>query len=101
MEFSYTAVSLNGVPIRLLAERWSYTNACCEDVLETIESPDLLFPGTRGARIAARRMTSGGYLLVTYREVSQREGLVISASIAINVDERRALWRSRRLSYPY
>lgn len=96
MEFSYTALSVSGVQIRLLAERWSDTNACCDDVLETIEHPDLILGGRRGTCIAARRMTGGRYLVVNYREVSRREGFVISASVAANVDEKTALWRSRR-----
>jgi hypothetical protein len=50
MEFSFTAISINGVPIRLLAERWSYTNACCDDVLGTIERPDYVLRGRRRTR---------------------------------------------------
>lgn len=96
MEFSYTALSVGGVQIRLLAERWPDTNACCDDVLETIEHPDLILRGRRGTCIAVRRMTGGGYLVVSYHEVGRREGFVISASVAANVDERSALWRSRR-----
>lgn len=96
MEFSYTAVAIDGAQIRLLAERWSYTNACNDDVLGTIEHPDLFLRGRGGTTIAVRKMTGGGYLLVNYREVSRREGFVISASIATNVDEGGALWHARR-----
>jgi hypothetical protein len=93
-ELSYTARSINGVLIRLLAERWSYTNACCDDVLSTIEGPDLILRGPRDTQIAVRRMSGGRYLLVTYREFSTHEGFVISARIESRVDERAVIWRA-------
>ncbi|MDH4209678.1 MAG: hypothetical protein OEV76_12440 [Anaerolineae bacterium] len=101
MEFSYTALAINGAQIRLLAERWGYTNACCDDVLGTIERPDLILRGRGGTTIAARKMIGGGYLLVNYREVGRQEGFVISASIASKIDERGALWRARRALFQW
>jgi hypothetical protein len=95
MEFSYTAMSVNGVPIRLQAERWSYTNACCDDVLATIEGPDLILRGWRDRPVAVRKMAAGWYLMVTYREVNSREGFVISARVERKVDERAVIWRAR------
>lgn len=95
MEFSYTAVSVNGVPIRLLAERWSYTNACCDDVLGTIERPDLVLRGQRNTQMAIRRMVGGRYLMVSYREFIWGEGLVISARTGTRIDERGVIWRPR------
>jgi hypothetical protein len=77
MELSYAARSVNGVPIRLLAERWSYTNACCDDVLSTV------------------LMSGGRYLVVLYREVSGREGFVISARVVSGINERAVVWRAR------
>ena len=95
MEFSYTAISVNGVPIRLQAERWSYTNACFDDVLATIEAPDLILRGWRDRPVAVRKMAVERYLMVTYREVSSREGFVISACLERSVDERAVIWRAR------
>jgi hypothetical protein len=95
MEFSYTAVSVNGVPIRLLAERWSHTNACCDDVLGTIERPDLILRGRQSTQVAIRRMVGGRYLVVRYREFSSREGFVISARIGTRIEERGVIWRPR------
>jgi hypothetical protein len=97
MEFSYTALSVNGVPIRLLAERWSHTNACCDDVLGTIERPDFVLRGWRDTQVAIRRMVGGRYLMVRYREFSSREGFVISARVGTRLDERGVIWRSRAL----
>ncbi len=81
--------------IRLLAERWSYTNACCDDVLGTIEGPDLVLRGTKGALVAVRCMSGGRYLMVTYREYGLREGWVISARIESKINERAVIWRAR------
>jgi len=98
MDLSYSVVSVNGVPIRLLAERWSYLNACCDDVLATVERPDFVLRGGVSTQVAVRGMAGGRYLTVTYRELSSREGLVISASIAPRIEERAVVWlaRSRR-----
>lgn len=97
MEFSFTAISINGVPIRLLAERWSYTHACCEDVLATIEQPDYILRGGHRAQIAMRKLAGRRYLQVTYRELSRREGFVISAAITSSFDELAVIWRARGL----
>ncbi len=97
LEFSFTAVSIHGVPIRLLADRWSHTNACCEDVLATIERPDYILLGRQRTQIAVRTMAGGRYLQVRYRELSRREGFVISAAITSSLDELAVIWRARRL----
>lgn len=98
MEFSFTAISINGIPIRLLADRWSYTNACCDDVLATIERPDCILRGRRRTQIAVRRMAGGRYLQVRYRELSPSEGFVIAAAITSSLDELGVIWRARGLS---
>jgi hypothetical protein len=97
MELSYVAMSVNGVPIRLLAERWSYTNACLDDVLDTVERPDLILSGRSGTCIAARRTYGGRYLTVSYREVSRGEGFVVSACLVSRIDEGAVIWKSRVL----
>jgi hypothetical protein len=97
MELSYTVLSVRGIPIRLMAERWSHTNACCDDVLRTIERPDLIMRGRLNTQIAARRMAGGRYLAVTYRELGFREGFVISARVTSGIHERSVLWRTRGL----
>jgi len=97
MEFSYTAISINGVPVRLLAERWSYTNACCDDVLATIERPDYILRGRETTRIAVRTMTGGRYLQVRYYELSPKEGFVISAAVTSSLHELAVIWRAHSL----
>jgi hypothetical protein len=95
MELSYTAISVNGVAIRLLAERWAYSSACCDDVLGTIERPDLILRGRRDTQVAVRTMPGGSYLMVTYRELSSREGFVISARVERRLDKRAVIWQAR------
>jgi len=56
-----TAVSVEGIPIRLTAERWFHIvenhddlAGHYDDVLETIENPDFVLRGYRSSLIAAR-----------------------------------------------
>jgi hypothetical protein len=95
MELSYTVLSVRGIPIRLTAEQWSHTNACCDDVLSTVERPDLILRGRLNTLVAARRMAGGSYLAVTYRELGPGEGYVIAARITSTLNRRAVLWRSR------
>ena len=95
MELSYTVLSVRGVPIRLTAEQWSHTHACCDDMLSTVERPDLILRGRPNTLVAARRMADGRYLAVTYRELGSREGYVIAARITSTVNRRAVLWRTR------
>jgi hypothetical protein len=95
MDLSYSVLSVNGIPIRLLAEQWSYLNACCDDVLGTVERPDFILRGRLSSQVAVRRMAGGQYLSVTYRELSSREGFVITAVVTSNIEERAVVWRAR------
>ena len=55
------SLSVNGVPIRLTAERWLHIvenhddmAGYFDDVLEVIDNPELILPGHHGALIAIR-----------------------------------------------
>lgn len=96
MELAFTVMSIGGVPIRLLPEKWVHMNACCEDVLATIAQPDYILGGHRRTQIAVREMSGGRYLQVRYRELSSREGFVISAAITSSFHELAVIWRARR-----
>jgi hypothetical protein len=97
MELSFTAVSIDGALIRLRADTWSYTNACCDDVLGTIERPDYVLCGPGRTQIAVREMTGGRYLEVRYCRWSCGEGFVISAAVTPSLNEISVIWRARRL----
>ena len=95
------AYSINGVPIRLTEERWfhiveSHNDLAgrYDDILATVESPDLILRGHRGALIAVRGMGRNRYLAVVYRELSPDDGFIISAYFTSKIDRRKVLWRS-------
>jgi len=71
------AVSVGGVPIRLTHERWFHivenhddVAGYYDEVLETIENPDLVVRGYRGTLIAVRSDGRRRYFMVVYRQVS-------------------------------
>jgi hypothetical protein len=80
------AISKNGVPIRLTYERWYHIvenhdemASYYHDVLETIERPESIMRGNRGTLKASNSFGKGRWLVVVYREVSRRDGFVITA----------------------
>lgn len=94
------ANSARGVPIRLTAERWLHIvenhddlAGYYEDVLQTIENPDLILPGYRGSLMAVRSFGRERYLLVVYREISAADGFVITAYFTRTIDRRKAVWK--------
>ena len=63
------AVSIEGVPIRLTHERWFHivenhddVAGYYDDILETVENPDLVLRGYRGTLIAVRSYGRRRYL---------------------------------------
>jgi hypothetical protein len=93
MDLTLTAISIGGASIRLTAERWSYINACSDDVLGTVERPDYILRGRNRTQIAVRMMSGVRYLQVVYRELSSREGIVVSAAVTSSFDEPAVIWR--------
>ena len=96
-----TAVSKNGISIRLTDERWAHiTDEHCElaglrlEVLETIENPIRIFEGSREEFIAVIELTKGKFLAVVYKEF-QRDGFIITAFITKRIKSlfrRRQVW---------
>ena len=93
------AYSVNGVPIRLTGERWEhvvsnkpYMETYYEKVLEAIETPTWILRGYAGALIAVLSVAKRNYLHVIYREVSQDDGLVITAFLSRKVNRRMIIW---------
>lgn len=84
------ALSKNGVAIRITAERWAhivenhdYMAGNLDKVLETLEDPDYIVQGSRGACLAMRHYTttviSEKDVVVVYRELSKEQGFAITA----------------------
>ena len=80
------AVSVNGVPIRLTFERWYHITENHDDlasyfydVMETVESPEFVVRGNQGVLKAAKNIGKNKWLVVIYREISKKDGFVITA----------------------
>ncbi|MGD0462881.1 MAG: hypothetical protein ABSB74_10375 [Tepidisphaeraceae bacterium] len=96
------STSINGVPIRLSYERWYHIvenhdemASYYHDVLETVQSPQLIVRGNRGALKAARSLGKRRWLVVVYREVSRNDGFVITAYLLDARPKGKVLWRER------
>jgi hypothetical protein len=93
-------ISKSGVPIRLTDERWFHivenhddVAGYYDDVLETVEDPDLILRGYRGALIAVRQLRGRKYLAVIYKEVSRKDGFIITAYFTSEISRRIIRWR--------
>ena len=92
--------SVNDIPIRITRERWFHITenhddlaGYYDDVLHTIENPDLVIQGYGGALIAVKGMGRRRYLCVVYKEfISKKDGFVISAYFTSKIDRRKVLW---------
>lgn len=101
-----TALSKNGVPIRLPDERWVHlTEGHSEmagrysDVLETIESPDAIYSGNSGELLAVKEIQTDKYIVVVYKEISEKDGFVITAfqsSRKKQLERRTKVWQRQK-----
>ena len=96
-----TAVSKNGMPIRLTDERWAHiTEEHCElaglkqEVLGTLAGPVRVLAGNVGELLGVRELEAGKFLGVVYRE-GRGDGFVITAFLTRRVgslNRRKQLW---------
>jgi hypothetical protein len=94
------AYSVNGVPIRLTYERWYHIvenhdemASYFYDVLDVIQRPDFVARGNKGSLKAARNMGKKKWLVVIYRELSKRDGFVITAYLLDTRPKGEVVWR--------
>jgi len=94
------AHSVNDVPIRLTYERWYHIVENHDDlasmfheVLGTVQKPDFIVRGSHGAFKAARSMGRKRWMVVVYREVSKRDGFVITAYLLLKRPRGEVIWR--------
>ena len=94
------AISVEGVPVRLTHERWFHIvenhddmAGYYEDVIDSVENPDLILRGYRGSLVAVRGYERQRYLMVVYRQVSPDDGFIITAYFTGKIDRKKALWR--------
>ncbi len=91
-------LSVNKVSIRLTEERWLHiTEEHSEmagyyyDAIEAISSPEAIYAGKSGERIALKTLSTDKSIVVIYKEVSSEDGFVITSKK--NQFERRVkLW---------
>lgn len=93
------AVSVNGVPIRLTAERWTHIvenhddlAGHLDDVLGAISDPAWVTPGRQGSLVAWASAGRRRFLAVCYREVSPADGFVITAYFTGKPMKAPKLW---------
>ncbi len=96
-----SAISKNGLAIRLTDERWVHiTEEHAElaghrlEVLEAIAEPERIVSGNEGELLATRSQPDGKILVVVYRELSD-DGFVITAFITRRVaslNRRTQIW---------
>lgn len=96
-----TAISKNGVTIRLTDERWAHiTEEHAElagfryEALEAIGEPERVVAGNAGEFLAIRTHPDGKILVVVYHELSN-DGFVITAFLtrrAASLNRRKQLW---------
>jgi hypothetical protein len=97
-----TAMSQNGVIIRLPEERWQHITTRHQDlkdkkelVLNTITEPDYIFDGNEGALMAVQEITGGKLLVVIYKENSSSDGFIVTAFPTRrfkSLKKRRQIW---------
>ncbi len=97
MEIAY---SVNGVPIRLTYERWFHITENHDDlasyyfeVMEVVENPEFIIRGNKGSLKATRNMGRDKWLVVVYREISKKDGFVITAYFLDKKPKGVPIWR--------
>ena len=95
--------SKNNIPIRLTEERWLHIVENHDDlagyydeVLNTVEDPDFIIKGYRGALIALKKVENK-FLAVIYKELSHEDGFIITAYFTskIKLEKEEIVWRKK------
>ena len=96
-----SAISKNGISIRLTDERWAHiTDEHCElaglrlEVLETVANPQRIMAGGMGELLALREIDKEKYLVVVYKE-AKKDGFIITAFMTRrirSINRRKQIW---------
>ncbi len=96
------AYSVNGVPIRLTHERWYHIIENHDDVasyffevLETVENPAFIVRGNKGTLKATKNTGRGKWLVAVYREITKKDGFVITAYFLDKKPKGDVVWQRR------
>lgn len=94
--------SINRVIIRLTRERWEHITRhhpemenLQDEILHTVENPDMIYEGERGEYLAVRKVGKGKFIVVFYKEESQNDGFIITAFITTErtLKGKRLIWK--------
>lgn len=95
----HVVISVNNVPIRLTSERWMHIVEARDDlagrmdeVLDTIESPDCVTQGYRGALLAWKGYGKRGFLAVVYKELNEKDGFIVTAFFTSKLKRKNRVW---------
>ena len=100
-----SAISHDGVPVRLTDERWAHIvrrhpemGPLRAEAVETIERPDLVQAGEAGTLLAIRWLATtpltAKFCVVVYRETSRDDGFVLTAYLTRRPSTTRSvLWK--------
>lgn len=96
--------SVRGVPIRLTGERWFHIvenhdelAGMASEVTAAVAEPDRVVSGWRGEMLAIRKI-GAKYLVVAYREMSEKDGFIITAFLTAKIGRlrrRKILWQKQ------
>ena len=97
--------SYNGVPIRIPAERWQHLverhpemQTLRAEVEQTLAEPDMVQQGDFGELLAIRfyqnTPLTSKYLVAVYKEVSTKDGFLLTAYLTSRPSRRRqVIWQ--------
>jgi hypothetical protein len=72
-----------------------------DTILDTIENPDIIFKGGEGEFIATKRILYNEkpfFIVVVYKEVSDKDGFVITAFLTNKIgylNKKEIIWKSK------
>ncbi|HMF55066.1 MAG TPA: hypothetical protein VK619_01790 [Pyrinomonadaceae bacterium] len=102
---THTAISRNGVTIRLNDERWTHIveehgelSGMRAEVLQTISNAERVMAGGAGELLAVRIVETSKALVVVYREANAAEGFIITAFLTkqlSRLNRRQQIWPSK------
>ena len=99
-----TAVSKNGVLIRLTDERWLHITTSHEEIgpksvsniMSVIKTPDAILKGDTNELLAVKKNARKSvWIVVAYKEVSKNDGFVLTAYITTSsrwLFQREIIW---------
>ena len=97
--------SVNNCPIRLSEERFEHIASrhpemkdSEQDILETINNPDMVQKGDAGTLLAIKKygktpVSEHKYLVVVYKEIDSTDGFVLTAYFSNTLRKRVILWK--------